>query len=265
MQQAARGNVGSQEEVDKRKEKERKREEKELRKLAKAAGIKLAKPPAVPKTSSTTLGGDTTDTVPSSSEPDSDSMRQPASDSGWPSVAATSAGVGPSSSVQLPTSTSNPNITASGWTSLGSTNEIPPRVAQQVHSSTNYAAVPNTCAPTFRTGGWSSLETTTRGQPTPPPPNAQPSPSASSPTGFSRGWSAVSSSCAPSSFTPPASAPFHPPPRQEAPAPETSLPQASVIAASRQKVPKAPKAAERQESARSGWQQFRSGGPSRRR
>ncbi|KAI6133343.1 hypothetical protein EDD16DRAFT_18387 [Pisolithus croceorrhizus] len=34
-----------QEEVEKRKEKERKREEKELRKLAKAAGIKMAKPP----------------------------------------------------------------------------------------------------------------------------------------------------------------------------------------------------------------------------
>ncbi|KAH7911213.1 hypothetical protein BJ138DRAFT_1007014 [Hygrophoropsis aurantiaca] len=41
----ANSRIVPQEELDKRKEKERKREEKELRKLAKAAGIKMAKPP----------------------------------------------------------------------------------------------------------------------------------------------------------------------------------------------------------------------------
>ncbi|PSR71309.1 hypothetical protein PHLCEN_2v12823 [Hermanssonia centrifuga] len=47
MQATQRANLGnSREETDKRKEKERKREEKELRKIAKAAGIKMPKPPA---------------------------------------------------------------------------------------------------------------------------------------------------------------------------------------------------------------------------
>ncbi|KIP11467.1 hypothetical protein PHLGIDRAFT_27937, partial [Phlebiopsis gigantea 11061_1 CR5-6] len=47
MQAAQKVTFGGQEELDKRKEKERKREEKELRKLAKAVGIKMAKPPTV--------------------------------------------------------------------------------------------------------------------------------------------------------------------------------------------------------------------------
>ncbi|KAI8995315.1 hypothetical protein BD414DRAFT_435003, partial [Trametes punicea] len=45
MQAAQRASRNSKEEVDKRKEKERKREEKELRKIAKAAGVKMSKPP----------------------------------------------------------------------------------------------------------------------------------------------------------------------------------------------------------------------------
>ncbi|KAF8845417.1 hypothetical protein BDN67DRAFT_865269, partial [Paxillus ammoniavirescens] len=43
----ANARLVNQDEVEKRKEKERKREEKELRKLAKAQGIKMAKPPAI--------------------------------------------------------------------------------------------------------------------------------------------------------------------------------------------------------------------------
>jgi hypothetical protein len=42
----ANARVQVKEDVDKRKEKERKREEKELRKIAKASGIKIAKPAA---------------------------------------------------------------------------------------------------------------------------------------------------------------------------------------------------------------------------
>ncbi|KAI1797686.1 hypothetical protein LXA43DRAFT_1070550 [Ganoderma leucocontextum] len=45
MQLAQRASRNTEEEVSKRKEKERKREEKELRKIAKAAGVKMAKPP----------------------------------------------------------------------------------------------------------------------------------------------------------------------------------------------------------------------------
>ncbi|KAI0662623.1 hypothetical protein C8Q70DRAFT_891003, partial [Cubamyces menziesii] len=45
MQAAQRASRNTKEEVDKRKEKERKREEKELRKIAKAAGVKMTKPP----------------------------------------------------------------------------------------------------------------------------------------------------------------------------------------------------------------------------
>ncbi|KZT21697.1 G-patch-domain-containing protein, partial [Neolentinus lepideus HHB14362 ss-1] len=51
---------GSKEDIDKRKEKERKREEKEMRKLAAAAGIKLAKPPAL--ASASTAGADPAET-----------------------------------------------------------------------------------------------------------------------------------------------------------------------------------------------------------
>ncbi|PIL29574.1 transcription factor [Ganoderma sinense ZZ0214-1] len=45
MQLAQRASRNTEEEVSKRKEKERKREEKELRKIAKAAGVKMVKPP----------------------------------------------------------------------------------------------------------------------------------------------------------------------------------------------------------------------------
>ncbi|TBU35043.1 hypothetical protein BD311DRAFT_624846, partial [Dichomitus squalens] len=45
MQLAQRASRNTEEEINKRKEKERKREEKELRKIAKAAGVKMAKPP----------------------------------------------------------------------------------------------------------------------------------------------------------------------------------------------------------------------------
>ncbi|KAI0724348.1 hypothetical protein C8T65DRAFT_704233 [Cerioporus squamosus] len=45
MQAAQRASRNTEEEVNKRKEKERKREEKELRKIAKAAGVKMTKPP----------------------------------------------------------------------------------------------------------------------------------------------------------------------------------------------------------------------------
>ncbi|RDX56079.1 hypothetical protein OH76DRAFT_1370814, partial [Lentinus brumalis] len=45
MQAAQRASRNTEEEINKRKEKERKREEKELRKIAKAAGVKMVKPP----------------------------------------------------------------------------------------------------------------------------------------------------------------------------------------------------------------------------
>ncbi|KAH9921944.1 uncharacterized protein BXZ73DRAFT_22923, partial [Epithele typhae] len=61
MQAAQRASRNTEEEVNKRKEKERKREEKELRKIAKAAGVKMVKPPvalaAEPAAVATDAGG----------------------------------------------------------------------------------------------------------------------------------------------------------------------------------------------------------------
>ncbi|OAX39439.1 hypothetical protein K503DRAFT_645085, partial [Rhizopogon vinicolor AM-OR11-026] len=73
----------SQEDLDKRKEKERKREEKELRKIAKAAGIKMAKP--------TTTSASVAPAMASVGEPSLSSEAQPSNfkKAGWATVSAT--------------------------------------------------------------------------------------------------------------------------------------------------------------------------------
>lgn len=129
--------AGGREEAERRREKERKREEKELRKLAKAAGIKLAVPPAV---HSATSG--------SASPAEGKGFRK----SGWASV-----------SDALPSSTSatpSSSTPSQDWASVSGPppNEPPP---------------PPPSAPAqhqgFRSGGWSTLATSVEGPPMPGP------------------------------------------------------------------------------------------------
>ncbi|EIW86509.1 hypothetical protein CONPUDRAFT_133930 [Coniophora puteana RWD-64-598 SS2] len=156
MQQSAQRMV-SQEEVDKRKEKERKREEKELRKLAKAQGIKFAKPATT--STSTPLAPATAAPPDATSEP-----KPPATGfkkAGWASVSSV-AEPSPSRFAAAPATSSPPNT-------------VPP-------SSTSGKHAP---APAFRNAGWTSLDTQSSSSATLPqssaPPSAPPPPPESGP------------------------------------------------------------------------------------
>ncbi|KAI9057178.1 hypothetical protein FKP32DRAFT_1638578, partial [Trametes sanguinea] len=101
MQAAQRASRNTEEEINRRKEKERKREEKELRKIAKAAGIKMTKPPVAlapvvePVTSPGGPGGDA----------------QPKK-SGWAKVST------PATTVTVPPAPTEPPK-RSGWATVG--------------------------------------------------------------------------------------------------------------------------------------------------
>ncbi|KAG1845503.1 hypothetical protein DFJ58DRAFT_800873 [Suillus subalutaceus] len=115
-----------------RKEKERKREEKELRKIAKAAGIKMAKPtttPAIVSPAQTPAAAEAS--LPS--EAQSSSFKK----AGWATVSA-------------------PVEPATGFKRL----VISPPPASR-----------SAATPTFRTGGWTSLDVGSSQSVTPPPPN----------------------------------------------------------------------------------------------
>ncbi|KAG2370180.1 hypothetical protein BDR07DRAFT_2922 [Suillus spraguei] len=145
----------TQEDVDKRKEKERKREEKELRKIAKAAGIKMTKPittPAVVPPVQTPAVAEAS----LSSEVQSSSFKK----AGWATVSAP---------VEAATGFKRP-----GWASLDSNassapsaplSPPPPPVVSLPPASRSAAT------PTFRTGGWTSLDVSSSQFLTPPPPN----------------------------------------------------------------------------------------------
>ncbi|KAG2345232.1 hypothetical protein BDR05DRAFT_908547 [Suillus weaverae] len=146
----------TQEDVDKRKEKERKREEKELRKIAKAAGIKMAKP-------TTTLAPVPPAQAPAAAEASLPSEAQSSSfkKAGWATV---SAPVEPATGVKR-----------SGWASLDSNASssvpsapLPPPPAPVVSPP---PASRSAATPTFRTGGWTSLDVGSSQSVTPPPPN----------------------------------------------------------------------------------------------
>ncbi|KAG6866802.1 hypothetical protein C0991_008738 [Blastosporella zonata] len=177
-------------EMDKRKEKERKREEKELRKIAAANGIKMAKP--------TTVVAALAHVNPPSTSMDIDPSPPPKK--GWatvsnPAVQQTgprtggwaSAGTQPTPSHPIPTSSNatppttsttgqpaNPTFRTAGWTSLptGSLEPMPPILSPTDPSSpTDHTAQPSR-------GGWSGVANSSAGwavtQPlaTPPPPPA---------------------------------------------------------------------------------------------
>jgi len=163
----ANARIKPQEEIDKRKEKERKREERELRKIAAAAGIKMSKGLQMDSTptvlASTAAASDAASTM--DVEPDSSQKK-----GGWLST----------HSISTPsTSAPAPAFNKSGWTTVGSSfsGQLPP--SPQSNSSSGRAPVLATAplsssvttsksslsslhhAPSFRAGGWTSLDTGT--------------------------------------------------------------------------------------------------------
>lgn len=153
----------TQEDVDKRKEKERKREEKELRKIAKAAGIKMAKPINTP---TIVPSAQAPAAVEASLSPDAQSTSF--KKTGWATV---SAPVEPVTGFKR-----------SGWASFDS-NAPPSAPSAPLPPSPPPVISPppasrSAATPTFRTGGWTSLDVGSSQSVTLPPPsnNAAPPP-----------------------------------------------------------------------------------------
>ncbi|KAG1825610.1 uncharacterized protein BJ212DRAFT_286376 [Suillus subaureus] len=144
----------TQEDVDKRKEKERKREEKELRKIAKAAGIKMAKPTTT-STFAPPAQTPATAEVPLPSEAQSSSFKK----AGWATV---SAPVEPATSFKR----SGGASLDSNASTLSAPFPSPPLPVVSPPPASRSAATP-----TFRTGGWTSLDVGSSQSVTPPPPN----------------------------------------------------------------------------------------------
>ncbi|KAJ7042487.1 hypothetical protein C8F04DRAFT_79454 [Mycena alexandri] len=156
-----------QDDADKRKEKERKREEKELRKIAAANGIKMAKPAAAVIS---TLAP--AEPVAASGSMDIDGVPL---NSGWAST-----------SGSQPTET-QPGFKKSGWATVGSSSSSatappppPPAASGGWAPPPPPAASSSSGHPAFRTAGWTSLDTGSS-QSSPPPPPPPPPPSGGAP------------------------------------------------------------------------------------
>jgi hypothetical protein len=221
------------EEVDKRKEKERKREEKELRKIAAAAGIKMAKPPSTVATIAPTIEGD---------------RQAPPKQSGWASLTPATSEAPPRIAVQ-------PDAPRSSWATVGS----PTPATIQPHYTAPTPPASNS-APSFRTAGWTSLDTgssqpfpsdnnhppqpPSHVPPPPPPGHGPPPPAEAPPPAPTRGgWAPLHK---------PVSGPSverNQPPAPPVPSMHAPVPQASPVPA--------PK------GGRTGWQQFKQGGSKR--
>ncbi|KAL6304233.1 hypothetical protein BKA93DRAFT_851576 [Sparassis latifolia] len=289
MQATQRANKNTKEEVDKRKEKERKREEKELRKIAKAAGVKMTKPPV-----SLVLPA----AGPMAVEEEKPSESK---ETGWASI------VSSSQPADTPALTASSSFTKSGWAAVDPSVSTRRGAAAAPQESQTISGVtypvtstsspmptqrPSTGhTPTFLTGGWTSLDTGSSmtvppppqghylpppppraiSPPLPPTPNQQPPPPTAGP---------------PPSLPPPAYPPLSAPPRRgwasASASPSSDQPSRSgwqnvstsgavgppplLNVASRPLPPEVsrPPAPTRQETSRSGWQQFRAGAPGRR-
>ncbi|KAF9451786.1 hypothetical protein P691DRAFT_806887 [Macrolepiota fuliginosa MF-IS2] len=243
MQANARPKV--QEEIDKRKEKERKREERELRKIAAAAGIRVSKTgTALPQAGLTPTAA--TADVPPSIDADSGPTQKKG---GWASIG--------SSAPPPPPTTSSSGFKKSGWATVGSSSSpssTPPPPPPEPPKPSGWAQVSSappppppsisppthtqhhtTHTPSFRTGGWTSLDTGSITAQPPPPAAHAPDPHLAAPSHpvqstAAGGWTSLPATTAP-------------PPQIPAPKPisglATSTPQSS---------PAEPK--------QSGWQKF---------
>jgi len=287
----ANARIKPQEDIDKRKEKERKREERELRKIAAAAGIKMPK----------VIGPQTGSTPPvlAPAAPASDELAtmdvesSPLQKKGdWPS----------NNSISSAPSAPVPGFKKSGWTTVGSSlydhfSQRPP--SPQSNSSSGWTPAPTFApssssattsesylspsyhTPSFRTGGWTSLDTGTattvqssRLMTIPPAPTTIPVtpmttselppssefPQPQPPIGGTRGgWSSISSKTATPASTP-LPLGLHSPLRQssdiEAVKSTSSNPHVVLVSTSSQPLMKPdPPSIELE---RSGWQKFQS-------
>lgn len=142
-------------ELDKRKEKERRREEKELRKIAAANGIKMAKPLVLPPTQSASSSAPP---VPASVPSHDTSMEVHTASSepkkgGWAAVSSSTPQLGfkKSSWSTVVPSLPHPQTVVNSWPSASMGAQPSPPAFPQPHTSTD--------APAFRNAGWTSLET----------------------------------------------------------------------------------------------------------
>ncbi|KAJ7655060.1 hypothetical protein DFH06DRAFT_489400 [Mycena polygramma] len=236
-----------QDDLDKRKEKERKREEKELRKIAAANGIKMAKPPAavisaLAPADPVGAGSMDVDGAPLNA--------------GWASASASRS------------TDSQPGFRKSGWATVGSSSTHAPPIPEPAVASGGGGPPPPSSSghPAFRNAGWTSLESgSTQSSPPPPPPpsaaappppppanNAPPPPADYAPPPLrAGGWSSVSSSTESNT------------PRWTAAPPAASLPSSSA-APPPPPTPVEPTSS-KAHAARSGWQQFQKTASSKRR
>lgn len=231
----ANARLVNQGELEKRKEKERKREEKELRKLAKAQGIKIAKPVAVasaPVLAPENDTGSTNETKPGGFKK-----------AGWAAV----------TTVPKPPDTDSRR---SGWATASPA--LPPSDEPTLVAPSASRSLPASGAPVFRAGGWTSLDPTSSRSvvppPSPPEPLVLPPPPPADvplPTPPSNRYESPGTSLPPSITLPPASQSWATIPDSHPSPPPTSL---------RAPLPPPPVA-----PTRSGWQQWKQGNNSKRR
>ena len=138
--------------MDKQKEKERKREQKELRKIAAANGIKMAKTPStiatvpVPESGSLATGPGMSMDIDGGSP-----VAEPPKTGGWASLSVSQGSQG--------------GFKKSGWATIGSSssNSLTRLTSaidrQQPPAQTAYSNTTRHHNPTFRNAGWSSLDT----------------------------------------------------------------------------------------------------------
>jgi hypothetical protein len=266
MQTTQRAKQNTPEEQDKRKEKERKREEKELRKIAAAAGVRMAKPstasttstlaPVVPPAEPKPVGfkkGSWANVSSVTPEPPSYTESPPAR-SGWGAVGSSSVSSVPSHSP----SPAPDAISSAGFpttTPVMSSQPGDPSIPEPAKEAQRQHYQP---APAFRTGGWSSIDSTTR---VPPPPIPAPDVPTSAMANVHRQQGYLPSGPASASITP--SAPETVPAAVHLPPPVP--PHSQAFANPRAEAPKSSKSkkareAEMRENSRSGWQSFQRGG-----
>jgi hypothetical protein len=234
--------VKAKEDVDKQKEKERKREERELRKIAAANGIKMAKIPSstlatatvpVPELSGLATGTGMSLSTNMSMDIDGGNTVADSKTGGWASLSA------------FPGSVDSPEgFKKSGWATIDSSSSnsltpSTPAIDRQPPSVQTAQSNPHT--PTFRNAGWSSLDT---GSLQPFPVTNQTSETSSSSHGASSRDESSSGQRWQSSTEPTAS-----------PFPESGLPSMPLVHSTTFKPAQVPQAS----PARSNWQQFQKG------
>ena len=145
--------VKGKEDVDKQKEKERKREQKELRKIAAANGIKMAKTPSTLATVPVPESGNLATGPGMSMDIDGGNLvaEPPKTGGGWASLSASQGSQG--------------GFKKSGWATIGSSSnsltQSTSAIDRQPQTASSNTSIPRHHNPTFRNAGWSSLDTGT--------------------------------------------------------------------------------------------------------